>query len=160
VHKCCSTACETELDVTVCRKCGHRGQRVSRQTIENMLTPESLSRLETGNYFFDASPDCDVVYFSNERDSYFTKHDIKVRVGIKETQDPIPLCYCFGHTAESVHAEVESIGTSTVVERITQQVSAGNCACEVKNPSGRCCIGEVNKAVNMMTSLHKWQRQP
>jgi len=26
-------------------------------------------------------------------------------------------------------------------------VKAGRCACEVKNPSGACCLGEVNKAV-------------
>jgi hypothetical protein len=32
-------------------------------------------------------------------------------------------------------------------ERITGEVEAGRCACEVKNPSGACCLGEVNKAV-------------
>lgn len=26
-----------------------------------------------------------------------TKEMLTVRVGIKETEDPIPLCYCFGY---------------------------------------------------------------
>jgi hypothetical protein len=25
-------------------------------------------------------------------------------------------------------------------------VKAGNCACEVKNPSGKCCLGDVMRA--------------
>jgi Zinc binding domain len=158
MHKCCSAACETDLDMTLCRICGHRGQRLSRRTIENMLTPESLSRLETGDYFFDTSPDCEVVYFSNESHSYFSTRDMNVRVGIKETQDPIPLCYCFGHTLESVRAELKSTGRSTVAERISQEIGAGNCACEVKNPSGRCCLGEVNRAVNVIL-LRRWQKE-
>jgi mercuric ion transport protein len=29
---------------------------------------------------------------------------------------------------------------------ITAEVKAGNCACEVKNPSGKCCLGEIARA--------------
>ena len=148
MHECCNTACEIEQDVAVCRLCGNRGQAVLRQTVESLLTREPLSRLEECAYFFDTSPGCDVVYFSNERASYFTKRDVKVRVGIKETQDPIPICYCFGHTIGSARSELEATGKSTIAVRITKEVQAGNCACEVKNPSGRCCLGEVKKAMH------------
>jgi len=131
-----------------CRRCGEKGRRVPRETMESLLKPEALERLRDEPYYFDRSPQCDVVYFSNEADSYFEKDELEVRVGLKETESPIPLCYCFGHTAESAREEILSTGRSSVAERITAEVQAGNCSCEVKNPSGKCCLGDVNRAID------------
>jgi hypothetical protein len=120
---------------------------VERETMESLLTPAALERLGSTPYFFDRTPSCDVVYFSNEPPSYFLKHDLAVRVGLKETAPPIPLCYCFGHTDESVREEIVATGRSTVAKRIASEVQAGACSCETKNPSGRCCLGDVNRAI-------------
>ena len=147
MHGCCGGSCEIEKSADVCQRCGARGQAVTRETLEALLTRDALARLQGGPYLFDRSPDCDVVYFSNENDSYFAKRDLRVRVGIKESDPPIPICYCFGHTIESARSEIQATGRSTVAARITKEIQAGNCACEVKNPSGRCCLREVNKAV-------------
>ena len=118
-----------------------------RETMESLLKPEALARLTDEPYYFDRIPECDVVYFSNEAGSYFQKDDLKGRVGLKETESPIPLCYCFGHTAESAREEILTTGRSSVAERITAEVQAGNCSCEIKNPSGKCCLGDVNRAI-------------
>ena len=147
MHSCCGSSCEIEKLANVCRRCGAHGQPVARETLEALLTSDALRWLWRGPYFFDRSPDCEVVYFSNENDSYFTKRDLRVRIGIKESDPPIPICYCFGHTVESARSEIQATGRSTVAARITKEIQAGNCACEVTNPSGRCCLGEVNKAV-------------
>jgi hypothetical protein len=64
-------------------------------------------------------------------------------VGAKETEDPIPVCYCFNVTERMIHEEVAQTGRSTASTRIRAEVKAGNCRCEVENPSGRCCLGEV-----------------
>ena len=133
-----------------CRRCGETGRRVLRETMESLLKPEALERLADEPYYFDRTPECDVVYFSNEAGFYFQKDELKVRVGLKETESPIPLCYCFGHTAESAREEILATGRSTVTERITAEVQAGNCACEVKNPAGKCCLGEVNRVVKQL----------
>ncbi len=150
MHSCCRSSCEIDKRADTCQRCGARGQTVGRKTMERLLTPAVLKRLKPGSYFFDASPECDIVYFSNEDDSYFTKRDVRIRVGLKEPGPPTPICYCFGHTLESARAEIEATGRSTVAARITEGIQAGNCACEVKNPSGRCCLGEVNKAVRKL----------
>ena len=110
--------------------------------------------------YFDRTPECDVVYFSNEANSYFHKDDLTVRVGLKETESPIPLCYCFGHTAESVEEEIVARGRSTVPETITEEVQAGNCSCEVKNPSGRCCLGDVNRAIRQIQNQLQPEEPP
>ena len=92
------------------------------------------------------------MYFSNEAPSYFHKDDLTVRVGLKETESPIPLCYCFGHTAESAREEIVTTRRSTVAQRIATEVQAGRCSCEVKNPSGKCCLGDVNRVIQQIKS--------
>jgi len=97
-------------------------------------------------YFCDAS-DCDVVYFALDPEApRFRREDLVVRVGAKETADPIPICYCFGFTRQDIWDEIRSTGESTVAERIKAEVEAGHCACEVKNPSGKCCLGDATRA--------------
>jgi hypothetical protein len=129
---------------------------VLRETMESLLKPEALERLAEEPYYFDRTPECNVVYFSNEAPSYFHKDALTVRVGLKETESPIPLCYCFGHTAESAREEIVTTGRSTVAQRIATEVQVGNCSCEVKNPSGKCCLGDVNRAIQQIQN----ERQP
>jgi hypothetical protein len=43
--------------------------------------------------------------------------DLRIRVGIKENEPAIPICYCFGHTIDSVRAEIEATGQSTVARK-------------------------------------------
>ena len=133
-----------------CQRCGEKGQRVLRETMESLLEPEALGRLLDEPYFFDRTPSCDVVYFSNEAQSYFRKDELSVRVGLKQTESPIALCYCFGHSVESVREEIVAKGRLTAAESITAEVQAGNCSCEVKNPSGKCCLGEVYEAIQQI----------
>jgi hypothetical protein len=99
-------------------------------------------------YYFCAAPDCPVVYFPVEPQApTFQQKDLLVRVGVKERQDPIPVCYCFGVTRRDIANEIRETGKSTIAERIKAEVKTGNCACEVKNPSGKCCLGDVARVV-------------
>jgi hypothetical protein len=83
----------------------------------------------------------------------FRKRDLAVRVGLKEPDDPTaPACYCFGWTPRKILEELERTGKSTVIEQIKAQVKAGNCYCEVTNPQGSCCLGNVAKAVQKATT--------
>lgn len=131
-----------------CVRCGAKGRAVSLATLMSLLKPEALERLTTDQYNFDPSPECEVVYFSNAANSYFVKDDLTVRVGIKEKDEPIPLCYCFGHTLETARAEIVATGISTVSESITREIQAETCECGIRNPSGACCLGEVHKAID------------
>jgi hypothetical protein len=89
-----------------------------------------------------------VVYFPFDPQApTFRRQDLVVRVGAKETADPIPICYCFGFTRKDIEDEIAASGRSTVAERISAEVKQGNCACEVKNPSGKCCLGDVTRIV-------------
>jgi len=100
---------------------------------------------------FCNTPTCEVVYFAPGR-VLFRKDDLSVQVGLKEPNDPaVPVCYCFGWTPEKIRAELAATGSSTVIDQIKAQVKAGNCYCEVTNPQGSCCLGNVAKAVQQAT---------
>ena len=68
-------------------------------------------------------------------------------MGLKETEDPVPICYCFGFTEAMAVEEIRATGKCTIPQRITAEVKSGNCACEIRNPQGSCCLGNVTAAV-------------
>ena len=152
---CCSTnpAGEPSLAKPVrnvskanCPHCGQPGQPVALQTLKHQVKPEHLETVESGPFNFCRTATCDVVYF-NECGVVVTKTDVRQRIGLKETQDPVPICYCFGFTEAMVFEEIRATGKCTIPQRITAEVKAGNCACEIRNPQGSCCFGNVNAAV-------------
>jgi hypothetical protein len=133
--------------VMACLVNGARSKQVDMLTVRSLVRRLPLGMANTQYYFCEA-PQCDVVYFSsNPRAPVFRRPDLLVRVGAKETEDPVPVCYCFGFTRKDIEEEVAQAGRSTIPERITAEVKAGNCACEVKNPSGKCCLGNVTRVV-------------
>ena len=127
-----------------CPACGTKGQAVQVLTVKSLVR-EHARVSPKASYMFCRSPECDVVYFS--ADGIFRKPDVKVRVGLKEKEGPIPLCYCFDYTLEHVQRDLAERGGTDVPDRIKAEINAGFCACEVKNPSGKCCLGNVTKAV-------------
>jgi hypothetical protein len=126
---------------------------VGRLTLGALLKPDRRPQIPNQPEFcFCRTPTCEVVYFTSGR-AVFRKDDLAGRVGLKEPDDPaVPGCYCFGWTPEKIRAEVATTGRNTVVERIKAQVKAGNCYCEVTNPQGSCCLGNVAKAVQQATA--------
>ena len=136
-----------------CSKNGQACKPVGRRTLESLLKPEAKSALIQQPYYFCDAADCDVVYISALADHLIMKDHLKVRVGIKESEDPIPLCYCFGYSRADVRREVEERGRTEVLQRVKAEVEGGFCACEVKNPSGACCLGDMTRAIQEMKAL-------
>ena len=116
-------------------------------TVKALLTGAALRRLDGKAYRFCPDPSCDVVYFDVDAGSTFQREDLTVRVGRKETEDPIPVCYCFGITAADLRADLVERGGTDIPASIRADVRAGHCACEVKNPEGSCCLGNVSRAI-------------
>jgi hypothetical protein len=79
-----------------------------------------------------------------------TKAGVRQRVGLKETDAPVPLCYCFGFTEKMVCDEIQATGQCTIPQRITSEIKAGHCACEIRNPQGTCCLGNVTAAIKRL----------
>ena len=126
---------------------------VGRITLESLLNVKAQAALTLQPYYFCDAPDCDTVYVSALGDHLITKDQLIVRVGIKETEDPIPLCYCFGFDRKAVREDIRSKGATDIPQTITARVKAGECRCEVTNPSGTCCLGNVYRAVKQAQAM-------
>ena len=61
--------------------------------------------------------------------------------------DYVFVCYCFRHTPGSIRAELVETGQRTVVETVTEGTQGGQCACDIRNPQGSCCLGNVRATV-------------
>jgi len=129
-----------------CSSCNGQGRPVSRKTVLLMLKPELLEQAMHGSYSFCSARDCSIVYFEDKGDHQFTIDDLRVRVGLKVNDDPIPLCYCFGFDESHIRDDISTKGKTTIPARISNLIREGLCACDSRNPSGMCCLGAVNKA--------------
>jgi len=157
--KCCVTdaaaeSCETTEAVTAederCRKCGSQSRPVPLKTVLLMLKPHLLDEALSGTYGFCPASDCPVVYFEGHGTRVFTSDDLRVIVGVKANSDPIPLCYCFGFDESHLREEIAQTGSTTIPDRISTLIREGLCACEARNPSGVCCLGEVNRTAKRL----------
>lgn len=131
---------------TNCPRCDQPGQAVALQTLKHQVKPEYLETVEVGAFNFCRTATCEVVYF-HDSDIILTKVDVRQRIGLKEAEDPVPICYCFGFTEAMATEEIQATGKCTIPQRITAEVKKGNCACEIRNPQGSCCLGNVTAAV-------------
>jgi len=149
---CCEESSTVELHAADAhcgwQSCGGPGRPVTLRTMLLMLKPALFDRVGESQYRFCASPDCPVVYFSRERS--FTTGDLRVCVGLKQKDGPIPLCYCFGFSEDAVREEIATQGHTKIPLRITALIKERMCACEEKNPSGACCLSEVTLTVKRL----------
>lgn len=133
-----------------CVKCQRQGRPVSRKTVLLMLKPDFLEQAMHGNYRFCSVADCPIVYFQEDGKQQFTIDDLRVRIGLKVTEDPVPLCYCFGFDESHIRDDLSRTGATTIPQRISQLIREGLCACDSRNPAGVCCLGEVNRIHSLL----------
>ncbi len=146
VDSCCQTSREAPVAQGVCTHCRSIGHPVPELTIKSLLTEPALRRFAPGRYRFCPTPACKVVYF-DDAGHCFTSHQLRVPVWQKERVGSRTICYCFDEGDASIRADIEQHGSSRVVARVREHIAAGRCACEVRNPRGTCCLGDLTRAV-------------
>ena len=140
----CSTRPDVAGAATHCPGCGRPGRLVTRITVKAMVRPEALEHLKAAEHRFCASASCSVVYFGVDETLDVTA--IVVPVFQKEPAGDRRVCYCLEIGEADLRQEILKAATPTAADRITTLVQAGRCACEVKNPQGSCCLGNVVEA--------------
>ena len=61
----------------------------------------------------------------------------------KETGMDTPVCYCFSFSVRDIVEDARKHEIPKIPLEIRDKIRAGLCACEVKNPSGMCCLADV-----------------
>ena len=136
-----------------CPGCGTRAVVVDEQTVKALLTTTALRRFLPEPLYFCGSPKCDVVYFDGGQ--AFGTADLRVPVWQKLPAGDRLICYCFGENETDMRREIGETGLSAAVSRVRAGIAAKRCACELRNPRGTCCLGDVSTIVKeLLGSAH------
>ena len=134
-----------------CPECGRSGKSVQEQTVKSLLSI-SLRHVGDTEYLFCRTQTCPVVYFSDDGDQAFTMEQVGERVYQKEPEaENVFICYCFGHTVGQLRT-ASSKARIAILDNISTGINAGQCACDLRNPQGSCCLGNVR---NLIMQLEK-----
>ena len=129
-----------------CSECGNLAKTVLAKTLNSLLTKKCKEQLDSlEGFYYCKTPSCKVVYFKES--ILLTQNDLRVTVGLKEGASPATLCYCFEWTKEKIDKELQQSSETTALDDIKAKMENPGCNCEVLNPSGRCCLGDVSKAI-------------
>jgi len=109
-----------------------------RTLLHHVQFPENQN-LPDKDYYFCDNTDCEMAYFSNTE---VIKRD-KLRVFQPPNKDM--LCYCFDISVQAYQDALGNQTAASINDFILEQTKDALCACEVKNPSARCCWGNLQK---------------
>jgi hypothetical protein len=130
----------------ICPVCGAKGKPVQGQTVKALLSV-SLRAVRAVEYLFCKTQTCSVVYFSLSGEQTFTTAQIRERVYQKEPEsDDVLVCYCFQHSVGAIRTASPAAHTA-IVDDINTGINAGQCACDLRNPQGSCCLGNVRRLI-------------
>lgn len=138
---CCSARPE-EKEANRCPVSFGVGQRVEWTTVAALSVGPLPPRQEV---LLCRDVDCDVVYFGSLGLDLRT-NDVHAVPGFKVGIRGLA-CYCFHYSRQTIEDEVRSLGSSPGLDFIRSQVQEKNCACEVRNPTGKCCLKEIQRIV-------------
>lgn len=143
---CCLTT-KKNKDTTskpVCPACQSELSTVDIKTVKHWLKASFIQEVPEESFYFCSVANCSVVYFS-EKGTTYKKEDVRARIGVKEKNAPIPVCYCFGVTEDMIKKGLNGTGKNGFSKWISVEIKKGNCACDIRNPSGRCCLAAIKR---------------
>ena len=135
--------------VTGCPVCGEKGKPVQGQTVKALLSV-TLRQVQNVEYLFCRTQTCPIVYFSSDGKQTFTIGQVREHVYQKEPDtDVVFVCYCFGHTVGEILSASPETRVS-ILDNINAGIQADQCACDLRNPQGSCCLGNVRGLIKRL----------
>lgn len=135
----CCTADGNLSSRATCPVNGIQYGRVPTRTVLHHIKFPWAWRRWAHRYYFCDDPDCDVVYF-DQAGSTINREALRTTVGAKTRGEDVTVCYCFGISRANLAYVPET--RAFVLEQTKKQI----CACEVRNPAGRCCLRDFPKS--------------
>lgn len=143
--ECCQLAPEGQVCAakqqaeTGCLNCSARLRPVSAAHVMRQVLRPMDHNVDDG-YGFCPSPGCELVFAGADGTRFFAR-DLRHPPAYKTGRTADLLCYCFDFRGADFLSDAADAATSYISERIR----AGDCACDVTNPSAGCCLGSITK---------------
>lgn len=132
----CCTSSNNTPSKAACPVNGQLYPQVSRRTVLHQIRQPWRRELTAQVYYFCDDPNCDVVYFGSDQ-RVILRDEMRQAVGQKSTAADKPVCYCFDILLADLQTERDQIALKAF---ITEQTKNSACDCEIRNPSGKCCL--------------------
>ena len=133
---CCASTPKT--DAQACPQCGAACKSVRMRTLYHQVRyPENLT-IADDSYYFCPSRQCPTAYFSNSG-HVIPKQHLRSYQAIADNR----LCYCFDIDAGIYLYALQTGHAAAIKQFIVERTKSGECACEIRNPSGQCCLGKL-----------------
>lgn len=144
---CSSSSVEAKAEIkqaALCPSCGTPAKPVGLVTLMHQVVAPLNQQLGSEKFYFCSSPACDSVYFS-DAGTVIEACQVRAEIGQKSIAPGRVICYCFDISHARAMEELEQTGTSASKAFVVEQTRLKNCACDIRNPSGRCCLKEFPK---------------
>lgn len=117
-------------------------KKVPKITVDSLVKPEHHGDIPAGPFYFCPAKSCETVYFDTEG-RQIRKNQLSVAVWQKEKSEETLVCYCFGYSAKNIMEDARENSPPTIPLIVRDKIKAGECQCDIKNPRGMCCLGDV-----------------
>ncbi len=139
MSKCCSNSSHFALS-QACPGCGQECKNVETRTLYHQIKyPENI-KIKSDRYFFCPHKHCVVGYFSSAG-SVIPKNHFRTQNEINNDR----LCFCFGIDAMQYQAALKNQLSEVIKRFVIDKTQSGVCACEIRNPSGQCCLAHFKQ---------------
>lgn len=123
-----------------CPLCGMWCKKISMKTIFHQVKFPDILDIDNDSYFYCSDMGCSVAYFSQEGKT-ISKNQLRVFTELENNK----LCYCFDINTEQYLNSLKNGTAETIKNFVIQKTKAGECACEIRNPSGQCCLANFKQ---------------
>lgn len=73
----------------------------------------------------------------------------KVEKNSVETINNKKLCYCFNYSKDDFELAIVNGRENELIEEIKGKMKNPGCSCSTMNPSGKCCLGDIDLFIEM-----------
>lgn len=131
---CCASSTPKSA-VQPCPQCGTACKRVEVRTLYHQVKFPENQAIVSDTYYFCPSNNCATAYFSIAGNNIRKQHLI-THQDIQNDK----LCYCFDIDAADYLTALGTNQAETIKNFVMLRTKSGECACEIRNPSGQCCL--------------------
>ncbi len=134
MSSCCSS--NSPSSVQACPQCDISSKNISMKTIFHHVKFPDILDVKTGSYYYcGGDKACSVGYFSLEG-NVISKQQLRAFIKPENNK----LCYCFDINTELYINALKDETAAEIKKFVIQKTKLGDCACEIRNPSGQCCL--------------------
>ncbi|WP_411726068.1 putative iron-sulfur cluster-binding metallochaperone [Methyloglobulus sp.] len=118
-----------------CPQCGTACKSVEMPTLYHQVRFPENQGINPDTYYFCPAKDCATGYFSTAGNNTPKLHLRTYQEIQKDT-----LCYCFDIDASDYLTALNTNHAEAIKNFVMHRTKSGECACELRNPSGQCCL--------------------